>query len=332
MTLYHNSPRTGKAARCRAKIQCLYGTTHGTTIRKDGTVDVGTGGSTWTTMEHPPARIEERIIIGKDGKAQLTYEKPNRLTNTTSSTDSTTDSKKVTEDMDEYVTVEDYVFRDASGREPFLEMKDGYPAMIRGDELMEGGLYEFRADEKEYDGEKRYLKVINPVRHYRFGEERLTEPYDNIVREYAGGASIFSLYPYDEAKKEADEIASLVTERLNRTTFRNPTKEEFEELLSTPLPEPYEIGCDTRQLYTQPIDEETVSNRIMNIWVREQFENGLEKEHTEEQLTIRSTGYRSSDSYPYAPEWKEIVKERKRIERREKREAKKREQQLNGKN
>lgn len=330
MTLYHNSPRTGKAARCRAKIQCLYGTTHGTTIRKDGTVDVGTGGSTWTTMEHPPARIEERIIIGKDGKAQLTYEKPNRITNTTSSTDSTTDSKKVTEDMDEYVTVEDYVFTDASGGEPFLEMKNGYPAMIRGDEpVYNGAQYAFHADSHD---DSRYLKAINPLTHYRFEDGLGAEPYDNIVREYAGGPSIFSLYPYDEAKKEADEIAALVTERLNRETFRNPTKEEFEEFLYSPDIEPYDINNERLNIYTQPIDEKTVSDRLMNIWVREQFENGLEKEHTEEQLSIRSAGLRNTNSYPYADEWKNVVKERRRIARREKAEAKKREQELNGKN
>lgn len=79
MTLYHNSPRTGLAARCRAKEACPFGTSHGTTIRRDGTVEVGTGSPTWTTMPKPPRRREERVLIDEDGNAVLTYEKPNRV-------------------------------------------------------------------------------------------------------------------------------------------------------------------------------------------------------------------------------------------------------------
>lgn len=67
MTIFHTSPLNGNAERCRAKAVCPYGATYGTSLRKDGTTKVGTGGASWTVMKNPPKSGEERIIIGTDG-------------------------------------------------------------------------------------------------------------------------------------------------------------------------------------------------------------------------------------------------------------------------
>lgn len=92
MTIYHTSPLNGKAERCRAVEMCPYGATFGTSLLKDGTVKIGTGGATWTAMKNPPQRGEERIIIGTDGNiSEVRYSLSGE---TTTLTDRTSNPKK----------------------------------------------------------------------------------------------------------------------------------------------------------------------------------------------------------------------------------------------
>lgn len=80
MTKRHNSPKTGKPERCRARIACAYGETFGAVIHRDGTVDVGTGGP-WSSLPNRPSQngSEERIIIDpRDGKVKNIWHVDNR--------------------------------------------------------------------------------------------------------------------------------------------------------------------------------------------------------------------------------------------------------------
>jgi len=161
MTLYHNSPKTGKAARCRARIACLYGTTHGTTIRRDGTVEVGTGGSTWSSLPNPPSEhnSEERIVIDpRDGKVKNIWSVDNRDLRNTRPTNTTVEevAKKASDEQDNINDID-------------FEAEIGEQRYVGGQKASTKGSTSLKNDDEKVEGEAG--RDENDIENIDFGAE-----------------------------------------------------------------------------------------------------------------------------------------------------------------
>lgn len=261
MTLYHNSPRTGKAARCRAKIQCLYGTTHGTTIRRDGTVEVGTGGSTWSSLPNPPSEhgSDERIIIDpRDGKVKNIWSVDNRDLRNTTPTNTTVEkvAKKAADEQDD---INDIDFGAEIGKQRYV---GGQKASTKGSTTMKN-------DEK-VEGEAG--RDENDIDNIDFG----AEVYDGN-RMSTGDET-----PEAPTNATVEEESSAATS--DRT--EHPKLERFQK-----------VGLKEGTLYEkeyEPLPEELVNN--VYVWDEKNFSVGYRDNAGNEMRLDFEDGYLTRDS------------------------------------
>lgn len=294
MTLYHNSPRTGKAARCRAKAACPFGTTHGTTIRKDGTVEVGSASPTWKNMKNPPARIEERVIIGEDGKATMVYApRPH---------DSSTDSTTVQQPTEKPSRV---------GKTQFYgeDFVNGYPAKFSGGVkyTAEKDLH-YRHVEFDYHNAEYiefYSQLDNPNLHYQPDSPEAYNTAKRLLLDYSDNSLVFILNDEHEAREEAEQIATEVSQQYTNDSWFEEMDNDIRELRAADehaaqlpqgtwkedeygrydeeIPPETEAAYErfstlraendekasTRVLWTQPLNRENVVETLMNYWKTE---------------------------------------------------------------
>lgn len=263
MTLYHNSPRTGKAARCRAKIQCLYGTTHGTTIRRDGTVEVGTGGSTWSSLPNPPAEhgSEERIIVDENGVAKNIWSVENRDLRTNRPTNTTVEKPanrvEITDENNYTLTYEE------NGSTINIQIVDGYPTQETVELFTEleraqfsNGAYT-RSGISFHDPEESDEKS---VREHGYLTRRIDELYS---------IDVFVLQDEETAEGIADELSERITNSDNREIWTVPTASNAKKFLEGKEKGQYvPFGMATR-----PASPSIWKDAIMNEWHRQRKMN-----------------------------------------------------------
>jgi len=218
MTKYHNSPNTGKPSRCRAEGACPFGLTHGTVIRKDGTIDVGTGSPSWSNLPTLPDEhnSQERIIVDENGEAKNIWHvenQPGRMAAKKPSTNS--ESRKVDENIE---TLD-------IGNGSTLTFVNG---VIHRDDVDPNNYHpNFTALPRGVqDGLEENYHSVESMRNIRMKEG---EYYRTIEHTLAMNASaMFALLDEDDARVEAEQLAAIANQQVMKEHCVNPTQEEYE--------------------------------------------------------------------------------------------------------
>ena len=222
MTKRHLSPKTGKLSRCRAEIACAYGDTFGTVIRRDGTVDVGTGSPSWSNLPQLPDEhgSQERIIVDENGEAKNIWHvenQPGRMAAKKRTEKELTNTVEKVEPTKSESVVEEYTLSDGST----FTMTDGR-------------IYGSEDDRYSGDPELPY-ELLDEMRATRFRDERIgplhnSEVVDILEETVQVDADIlFPLMTEEEAQKESEILAEIANEKVNDRKFRNPTPEEWDQ-------------------------------------------------------------------------------------------------------